>query len=149
MWRRCAGLLNNNPDIDQIWQIPIAGWEQHETIWRVFEREAMRSYVERSYDFMLLSQIWPNNFRNFDGTVRPSLLRSYGRPITVPIENVIRLTPEEIAHVERFVEERGILCDCWPRRGHSFVPPGLAQEVARRLYEILPAATVIFSTNIP
>jgi len=99
---QCAGLLKNNPDIDEIWQIPIAGWEQHETIWRVFEREAMRSYVERSYDFVLLSQIWPNNFRNFDGTVRPSILRSYGRPITVPIENVIRLTPEEIAHVERF-----------------------------------------------
>src|SRR6476469_1800090 len=56
---QCAGLLTNNPDIDEVWQIPIAGWERHEIMWRVFEREAMRSYVERSYDHMLLSQIWP------------------------------------------------------------------------------------------
>ena len=153
---QCAGLLKNNPDIDEIWQIPIAGWEQHETIWRVFEREAMRSYVERSYDFVLLSQIWPNNFRNFDGTVRPSILRSYGRPITVPIENVIRLTPEEIARVERFVEEQRlrdfehrILFECSSKSGQSFVTPELAQEVARRVYEILPSATIVFSTNIP
>jgi len=153
---QCAGLLKNNPDIDEIWPIPIAGWEQHETMWRVFEREAMRSYVERSYDLLLLSQIWPNNFRNFDGTVRPSILRSYGRPITVPIENVIRLTPEEITRVERFVEEQRlrdfehrILFECSSKSGQSFVTPELAQEVARRVYEILPAATVIFSTNIP
>ena len=153
---QCAGLLANNPDIDEVWQIPIAGWERHETMWRVFEREAMRSYVEHSYDLMLLSQIWPNNFRNFDGTVRPSILRSYGRPITVPIENVIRLTPEEIDRVERFVEkqrlrdfEHRILFECSSKSGQSFVTPELAQEIARRIYEILPSATIVFSTSSP
>ena len=86
---QCVGLLKNNPHIDEIWEIPIQGWDQHEMMWRVFEREAVRRYLRREFDEILLSQIWPNNFQNFDGTVRPSILRSLGRPITVPIENVL------------------------------------------------------------
>jgi len=61
-------------------------------MWRLFEREATRRLVRHDFDHAYFSQIWPNNFQNFDGTIRPSILRSYGRPITVPIENVIHLT---------------------------------------------------------
>ena len=75
---QCVDLLRNNPDIDEAWEIPVGGWDQHEAMWRVFEREASRGSIQRDYDLVLLSQIWPNNFQNFDGTVRPSILRSYG-----------------------------------------------------------------------
>ena len=153
---QCVDLLRNNPDIDEAWEIPVGGWDQHEAMWRVFEREASRGSIQRDYDLVLLSQIWPNNFQNFDGTVRPSILRSYGRPITVPIENVIRLTAAEIDHVEQFVKEHRlrdfehrILFECSSKSGQSFVTPELAQEIARRVYEILPSATIVFSTNIP
>lgn len=153
---QCAELLANNPDVDEVWTIPIQGWEHHETMWRVFEREALARYVRRDFDHLLLSQIWPNNFRNFDGTVRPSILRSYGRPITVPIENVINLTPNEIGQVEAFVGKHhlnestyNILFECSSKSGQSFVTPALAQEVARHLYKSLPDARVIFSTHLP
>ncbi|QBR71729.1 hypothetical protein CU048_11085 [Beijerinckiaceae bacterium] len=153
---QCAGLLANNPYVDEVWTIPILGWDHHETMWRVFEREALARYVRREFDHMLLSQIWPNNFRNFDGTVRPSILRSYGRPITVPIENVIDLTQEEIGRVETFVRKHrlkesgpNILFECSSKSGQSFVTPDLAVEVARHLYEILPQARVLFSTHLP
>lgn len=151
---QCAHLLVNNPHVDEIWEIPISGWDQHETMWRLFEREALSRYVRRDFDQVLLSQIWPNNFQNFDGTVRPSILRSYGRPITVPIENIINLTAREIENVETFVEarrlhefEHRILFECSSKSGQSFMTPELAQEVARNLYRFVPGATVIFSTH--
>ncbi len=153
---QCAGLLANNPYVDEVWTIPILGWEHHEAMWRVFEREALARYVRHDFDRVLLSQIWPNNFRNFDGTVRPSILRSYGRPITVPIENVINLTREEIERVKKFVQKHrlgeskhNILFECSSKSGQSFVTPALALEVARHLYETLPEARVIFSTHMP
>lgn len=153
---QCAPLLLNNPHVDEIWEIPISGWDQHETMWRVFEREALGRYVRRDFDHVLLSQIWPNNFQNFDGTVRPSILRSYGRPITVPIENIINLTDREIENVETFVEKRGlhefehrILFECSSKSGQSFMTPELAQEVARNLYRLVPTSSVVFSTNQP
>jgi ADP-heptose:LPS heptosyltransferase len=153
---QCAPLLTNNPHIDEVWEIPLAAWDQHELMWRVFEREAMSRYVHREFDSVLLSQIWPSNFQNFDGTVRPSILRSYGRPITVPIENVIVLADREIANAESFVEscrldanEHRILFECSSKSGQSFVTPDLAQQVARNLYRRVPDASVVFSTNQP
>jgi len=151
---QCAPLLTNNPHVDEIWEIPISGWDQHETMWRLFEREALCRHVRREFDHVLLSQIWPSNFQNFDGTVRPSILRSYGRPITVPIENIIVLTDREIEKVESFVEDRRIhdfehriLFECSSKSGQSFMTPELAQEVARALYRLVPTACVIFSTH--
>src|SRR5688572_24862302 len=71
---QCAGLLRNNPDIDETWEIPVQGWNSHELIWRVFQREAVERCLRREFDEILLSQIWPDNARNYDGTVRPSIL---------------------------------------------------------------------------
>ena len=153
---QCAGLLKNNPDIDETWEIPVQGWNAHELIWRVFQREAMERYLRREFDEILLSQIWPDNARHYDGTVRPSILRSFGRPITVPIENVIRVTDDEIETVSTFVRDSGvegfehrILFECTSRSGQSFVTPDLAQNIADKIYARLPQATVIFTTSEP
>ena len=134
----------------------VAGVEYAGVIWRVFEREAVRRYVEREYDEILLSQVSPENYQNFDGTVRPSILRALGRPVTVPIENVICVTQEEAERVDRFVRdgriaefEHRILFECSSRSGQSFITPDLAQEIAARLYRALPNTTVIYTTSEP
>jgi len=152
---RSSGLLANNPDIDEVWEIPVDR-DSMPVIWSIFEREADRLYARREFDHIVLSQIWPNNLQNYDGTIRPSILRSYGRPITVPIENVIRLTDDELERTEGYALQNGlaafrhrILFECSSRSGQSFITPDLAQEVARRLYELIDDATVIFSTDLP
>ncbi len=153
---QCSSLLRNNPHIDHVWELPIVDWNVHAQAWSIFEREALRDYVRHEFDYVLLSQIWPNNFQNFDGTVRPSILRAYGKPITVPIENVINLTPEEIDRVESYVRQSGIgerqhriLFECSSKSGQSFITPDIAQDIAEQLYARLPNATVIFSTHLP
>jgi hypothetical protein len=153
---QCVDVLRNNPDINEIWRIPVANWSHQEQMWRIFEGEAFRRYKQSDFDFVLLSQIWPNNFRNFDGTIRPSLLRSYGRPVTVPIENVICLSADEVDRVESYVVEQDIakfenriLFECSSKSGQSFVTPDLAQEIAGHIYDTLPNTTVIFLTNLP
>jgi len=153
---QCTHLLRNNPYIDHVWEIPVFDWSHHEMLWRVFEREAIRRYQRRDFDGMVLSQIWPNNFHNYDGTVRSSLLRAYGRRLTVPIENVIHLADDEIDRVESFAErarlaeiEHKILFECSSKSGQSFVTPDKAQDIADELYRIMPQARVIFSTHLP
>jgi len=153
---QCAGLLKNNPDINETWEIPVKGWNAHELIWRVFQREAVDRSLRREFDEILLSQIWPDNGRNYDGTIRPSILRSYGRPITVPIENVICVTDEEMEKVSAFVRENRIasfehriLFECSSRSGQSFMTPDIAQDIADKIYALLPNTTVIFTTHEP
>jgi GT2 family glycosyltransferase len=153
---QCIDVVRNNPHIDDIWVVPIRGWDDHAVMWRVFEREALRRCRLRQFDFALFSQIWPNNFQNYDGTVRPSILRSYGAPITVPIENVINLSDLEVERVEDFAARESIgefqhriLFECSSKSGQSFVTPELAQEVAEHVYAMLPDSTVIFNTHLP
>ena len=153
---QCKSVLENNPHVDHVEEIPTADWSEHELMWRLFEREALRRYQRREYDGVLLSQIWPNNFQNFDGTVRPSILRAYGKPITVPIENVIRLTAREIERVEAFAmehrldeREHVVLFECSSKSGQSFITPEKAQDVADELYKLLPEATTLLSTHFP
>ena len=85
---RSSGLLANNPDIDEVWEIPVDR-DSMPVIWSIFEREADRLYASAS-------------------SIR-----------------------------------------CSSRSGQSFITPDLAQEVARRLYELIDDATVIFSTDLP
>jgi len=153
---QCESIIDNNPHIDEKWVIKISGWDQHEPMWKIFEREAIQRYIRREYDQVYLSQIWPNNFRNFDGTVRPSILRSYGKPITVPIENVIELTEQEKSNVDEYARqnqlddyENIILFECTSKSGQSFVDIAYSQKVAKYLYKILPDTRIIFSTHLP
>ncbi len=153
---QCVSHLRNNPDIDDVWEIPIPGWEHHEAMWRVFEGEVSRRLLRHELDNAWLPQIWPNNFQNYDGTIRSSILRSYDRPITVPIENVIRLTGEEIERADRWASQAGIaafehriLFECTAKSGQSHMTVELAQEIAGHVYAALPSTTMMFSTHLP
>lgn len=152
----CARLLRNNPDVDEVWEVPALAAEHQGLMWRIFEREALRRLTRHEFDHAWLSQIFPNNFQNYDGTIRPSILRAYGAPITVPIENVIRLDDEETARVARFAAEHRlerfahrIVFECSSRSGQSFVTPALAQQVAEHVHAQLPDACVLLSTHLP
>ncbi|MES1991057.1 MAG: hypothetical protein V4441_08915 [Pseudomonadota bacterium] len=151
-----AELLENNRHINNVWKVPLGDRSRTAMMWDVFEREAMRRMIRREFDRVVFSQINPSNFQNYDGTVRPSMLRAYGAAITVPIENVIDLTDNEISRVEDFVRDEGldkfqhrILFECTAQSGQSFVNTDIAQEIAAKLYERLPDATVIFTTHLP
>jgi ADP-heptose:LPS heptosyltransferase len=152
---QCAGIIANNPHIDTVWEV-----EPHaqpvDLVWELFEREALSSYMRHEFDHVLLSQIHPNNYRNYDGTVRPSILRAYGRPITVPIANVIVLTAGEIETVEKYAAsqrlsdfQHRVLFECSSTSGQSFITPDFAQDVAEQVYAMLPDVVIIFNTNLP
>jgi hypothetical protein len=154
--KACAGAVANNPDVDEFWILPSPGAHSKHLSWNLFEREALQRYMRREFDHVLLSQIWPDNYQNFDGTVRPSILRAYGKPITVPIANVIKLTDAEIERVEAFSVanqlldfEHRILFECSPSSGQSFITAELAQDIAAELYKALPNATVVFNSHLP
>ena len=154
--RQSAGLLQNNPYVDEIFEYDVPGRGEMPAMWREVERDALRCLGTGEFSRVVLSQIWPDHFENFDGTVRPSILRAYGAPITVPIETFIAMTGEETGRVEAFAKdqrlsghEHRILFECGGYSSQSGMNAGLAQEVADHLYRRLPDATVIFSTHLP
>jgi len=152
---QCRHLIDNNPHVDAIWEWSINDWAAYNTAWQSLERALFRApQNEAGFDKLVLSQILPSNIRNYDGTVRPSILRAYGAPITVPVDSVIELTDAEQSRVAQFAEqqhladfEHCVLFECSSKSGQSYVTPKFAVEVARKVHEVLPGCGFVFSTH--
>ena len=150
-----TNLLINNPNINEIWSISDKPGVNFLDMTRLIEAEAMRRHARGEFDRLYLSQIWPSNVQNYDGSCRPSVLRSYGRPITVPIENVINFTDAELDHAAQLVVgsnffdyEHRILFECQSLSGASYLTPDLAQKVAEIVYRELPSAAIMLITPV-
>lgn len=138
---RCSNLLTGNPYVDEVVSVDLLDWSNvsRDIIWTL----AMRQIVRRQagpdpYDRIWTPQVYPDNFRRFDGTVRPSMFRGYDRPITVPIDPIIVLTPEEESRVAAYAAQhnlsakgRVVLFECSSNSMQSHVTPEFAKEVAR------------------
>ncbi len=156
-WAICSlarRVLDNNSDIDEIWEVPLANWTDMEHTWALFESEAYRLRDLGVFDKVFLTQISPGRFNLYDGTIRPSIFRNYLRPITVPVEVTIRLTDEEIERVERWYASSpaadasfAILFECSSKSGQSFVTPALAYEIAKRVRKERKKAAIIISSQ--
>ncbi|WP_162653355.1 glycosyltransferase family 9 protein [Lentilitoribacter sp. Alg239-R112] len=151
-------VLRNNPDVDEILEIPTKPGNDHGRIWHTFEQEVMRrqSGANPFYDRTIMSQIWPAHFERYDGTVRPSILRGYENPITVPIKTIVELDDEEMENVSRFISKHNlksfdqiVVFECSSKSGQSHVTPEFGAQVARNLTRRLPNVAVILATHLP
>ena len=147
--------IENNPYVDAIWEIPISNRNDIERVWRTFAREAKQKQTTGEFDKIFLTQIAPDNYQNFDGTLRSSIFRGYPRQITVPIIPSIRLRPDEIERVQQFVVLHGInrrknviLFECASYSSQSFVSPEFAMEAALLVLEQVPDCSFILSSNV-
>jgi hypothetical protein len=153
---RYNSILKGNPHIDAIWEFPLAAEDDMTLRWQQFEKEAIERRDKGDFDEVFFTQIFPNNFRNYDGTVRSSIFRGYNRPITVPVEPVIRLSDSEVQSVRLFADSNAlnnkkqvILFECSHRSGQSFVTLEFAQEVSKMIIETHPDCSIILSSNEP
>lgn len=150
----CRKVIDNNPDVDDVWEVPMNGWGEMTSAWRTFEAEAWREVSRGRFERAFLTQISPDRFANYDGTVRPSIFRGYPYPITVPVDTVINLTDEEKQRVAAWTEKHKlgsfkykVLIECSSKSGQSFMTPAMAVLMAQHLLQAEPEACVIFSTH--
>lgn len=148
-----ASILLNNPHVDKVWEIPMLGHEDMAEKWLAFEKQAAQCQQNKEYDEVFLTQIYPNNFQNYDGTIRASILRAYPNPITVPVSPVICLTEAEITNARAFAQKHQleskfvILFEYSHKSAQSFVTPEFALAVAQTLAHKIPNIAIIFSSH--
>jgi hypothetical protein len=151
----CRSILDCNPYVDEIWEIPLERIEDLAEVWPQFERAALERKKRHDFDEVFLTQIAPGNLHLYDGTIRSSIFRAYSRPITVPITPVLRLAPTEVENVRRFAESHRlgdkanvILFECSTKSGQSCITLEFALEVARKLVARLSDLCIILSSNV-
>jgi len=149
-------VLDGNPFIDAIWEIPLSSRIELENTWRRFAPEARARRERGEFDEVYLTQINPENYGNFDMTVRASIFRSYPRPITVPVAPVVRLREDEVDNATRFAARHGldryehrILFECMAASSQSFLTPAFATEAAQLVLDRVPDTAFILSSTLP
>lgn len=147
-------VVANNKDVDEVWTLPQTSWEHMENDWNLFEIDARRMADAGRFDRVFLTQIHPSRFANYDGTVRPSIFRNYGRPLTVPVDVTIDLTEQETREVDDWFKaspaahaSQVVLFECSSKSGQSFMTAQAALQIARRITEARSKAVVIISTH--
>lgn len=156
---RCRGLLAANPHVDEVVAVDVPDWTNpsRELAWASTKQEILRRQAgPEPYDRVWLPQLFPDNFRHFDGTVRPSQFRGYEKPITEPVDPVIVLTHDEIARTEAFAErhrlaerEHVVLFECSSNSSQSQVTPEYAKDVARLFLARDKDVLFLLSTMLP
>lgn len=151
---RYRSILDGNPYIDAIWEFPLAASEDMVPRWKQFEKEALQRKNSGDFDEIFFTQIYPNNFKNFDGTIRSSIFRGYNRPITVPVAPVLVMSDAEIENVRSFADTHAlrekkpvILFECSPKSNQSFVTLAFALKVSKDIIEKNPDCCIIISSN--
>jgi hypothetical protein len=150
----CSKVLYNNSDIDELWEIPVASWPEIGRAWMLFEIEAHQLAAKGRFDHIFLPQIWPSRFANYDGTVRPSIFRNFGHPVTVPVDVTIDLDEAETAAVDEWLRQtpaadasQVVLFESSSKSGQSFMTVDLALELAEAITAERPKAVVIISSH--
>ncbi|XZN93587.1 MAG: glycosyltransferase [Microcoleus sp.] len=151
----CRSMIEGNPFVDEIWEVAARNWSEIVAAWYDLEKEVQVRLSRGEFDEVFLTQVSPNNYQNYDGTTKASLFRGYPKPITVPIQNILRLRSDEIERVRNFAEQHNllkrshvILFEYTSSSSQSFVKPEYALSVARWLLSRLPDCTIILSSHI-
>jgi len=146
-------VLTANPDVDAIWEFSVECRNDLLDKWQEFEDIANQRKNAGEFDEVYFTQVFPNNIKNFDGTLRSSIFRGYSRPITVSVSPRIQLLPAEIENVANFIRQQEITADtklilfeCAAHSGQSFVTSQFALDVANTLIQQMPDVSVIMSS---
>jgi hypothetical protein len=150
----CRSMIDGNPDVDEVWEVPLKNIGEVGEVWRKFEQEAWEKQKRGVFDEVFFTQIINDNLHNYDGMIRSSIFRNYPHEITVPVAPVLRLSLREIENVRRFAESHHlrerthvILFETSPQSGQSFLTFDFAMEVANRIIAKIPNSCVILSSK--
>jgi len=137
---RYAHVLFNNPYIDHIIQIPLIVVEDIQN-----QRDNIAEHIANAggyaaYDNIFITDFIPVNNKNWYGTSRSSLFKSYPHPLKINPQPLIYLTDKESINVAEFCRKNNItsntfniLFECSPLSNQSLMTFQKAKQIAEEL----------------
>jgi ADP-heptose:LPS heptosyltransferase len=151
---RCSQVIQNNPYVDEIWEVHSKGMSDVGKAWEETKKKALEKKEKGDYDYIFFTQIHPDNFFNYDGTIRSSTFRGYPNPITVPVDPTIILTETEINNVNIFVKlhkinefKSVILFESSPGSNQSMVNNDFTLKLSKKIVEKFEDSIIIITSN--
>ena len=151
---RCKQSVELNPFVDEIWEVPIASSTAGVGEWSAFVADAQDRKAKGEFDIIYLTQIFDENWFNYDGGIRSSTYNNYPNQVTVPYQPVIELSYSEVERVKDFAGQhrletfkKVILVECGADSFETALSPRSAFELASQLTADDPELAFILSSN--
>ena len=137
---RCRQVIENNPYIDEIIEIPLSTSENVQK-----QRDAIHEHIAKlggynKYDKIFITDFIEENYKNWDGTTRASLFRSYPHKLKINPQPLIFLTTAEKSRVAEFCLKNkitkntfNVLFECSPQSGQSRMTFQRAKKISEEL----------------
>ena len=93
---RCSPVILNNPYVDEIWEVFSESMSDVGKAWGETKKVALERKEKGIYDYIFFTQINPDNFFNYDGTIRSSTFRANTHPITFLVIPIIVLLMKKL-----------------------------------------------------
>jgi len=149
----CKAIIANNPYVDEVLEVNSVA-KNDAPAFRHFKKKVLQQKKEGFYDEVFIVHNTDTNHAYYDGCIRSSILKAYPHPITVPLQPVLQLLPQEIAKADIFSKEHNldgyehvILFEFAPQSGQSKMTPGIAISIAEAIVAVNNAAIILSSAN--
>lgn len=103
----CKSIIANNPYVDHIMEVNEVA-KNDVNAFREFKKEILKWKKDGKFDEVFITHNIDTNLAFYDGSIRSGILRAYPHTITVPVQPVLRLYPEEIDKARAFAETHGL-----------------------------------------
>jgi hypothetical protein len=150
----CKSILENNPFIDQVWEIPNVNKSNSTAVHRKLKKEILKKKKDGIYDEVFFTQLIDDNIANYDGCIRSGIFRGYNKPITVDITPVLRLFPHEKERVDKFAIQNKlkdyqniILFEYAPQSAQLAITDDIALKIANEITQDGKTAIILSSAK--
>lgn len=149
----CKDIIANNPYVDEVLEVTTVT-KNDGASYRRFRKEIARQQKAGKWDDVIITNVIDENQAYYDGTIRSATLRGYNRPVTVPVQPVLRLYDAEIAKAKAFANQHQLqhyrhvlLFEFAPQSKQSEMTTDFALELAELMVRE-PGTAIILSSAI-
>jgi len=148
-----SSIIDNNPYVDDLLLVDSV-IKNDISSFKQFKQQVLDKQKQGIYDEIFIVQNFDTNNVYFTGSIRGSILDAYPKPITVPIQPILRNTLAEKNNISQFVVKYDlanykhiILFEFAPQSGQIKISKEFALFIAEELVKDANVAVILSSAN--
>jgi hypothetical protein len=149
----CKNIILENPYVDELLEVSSVS-KNNVSAFRKFKKNILKKQKDGFYDLVFNINNIDTNQCYYDGTIRGNILRAYPNPITVPLQPILRLLPEEKEKVHTFISrhciekyDQVILFEFAPQSGQSSLTREASIQISEEIIENNNYAVILSSAE--
>lgn len=149
----CKSIILNNPFIDEILEVKDVA-KDDVYAYRRLKKQFLQNEKDGLFDKVFFINNIESNIALYDGCIRSNIFNAYPGPITVPIQPVLRLYPDEISRVQDFAKKHDldqfsnvVLFEFAPQSGQAILGVKQAVLIAEQIAKSANCAVILSSAH--